>query len=509
MRLFVTDRVRTARGILGDAILVRDGKIVEVGQVGGLRKPDLSEERLNGTLIPGLRDAHIHPVGYASTRGGLVLDDIPDMSTLLSVLADASAGLDANWTLVGSRLDDERLAERRLPTRHDLDSVVRDRPVLLARVCGHIAVANTAALDAAGIGPDTQDPAGGSLDRDTDRVVNGILRETAVRLVASALNPPPVDETVLIDTLRHLVRLGLTSLGGIVDLTGGLWTSANEAKMLTNIAPDLPMRISAFIIARTPEDLEAAARRIETTSSRLLFGGAKEFADGSLGGHTAALFAPYADKPQATGTLRFNLSETMPRARAALALGGSVAIHAIGDRAASHVLDVFESLIEEGTNPSRLRMEHASMLQDSDLVRMAKLGVGACVQPAFVPSDGPWLEQRLGPERAASTYRFAAMARIGIRMAGGSDAPVESPDPLAGMAAARDRAGFTPDETLTAEQALALFTDDAASLLGEPVPLAPGSPADFVVLDRDPVSATPDELRRTHVLSTWLDGKEA
>jgi len=509
MRLFVADLVRTARGVSGDAILVHDGKIVELGQADRLRSVGIQEERFSGgVLLPGLRDAHIHPVGYASTRGSLLLDGVPDISTLLSILADADARLDGGWALVGSRLDDERLSDRRLPTRHDLDTVIVERPVLLARVCGHIAVANTAALEAAGIEPDTPDPAAGSFDRDADGNPNGVLREAAMELVASALKTPPVDAKVLLETMHHLAHLGLTSLGGIVNVSGGVWTQGNETEMLADIASDLPLRVLALVIAPTPHDLEIAARQIDKTSSLLHFGGAKEFADGSLGGHTAALQAPYADQPEVAGTLILNHSETLARAHTALALDGCVAIHAIGDRAASHVLDLFDSLITRGADPSRLRMEHASMLQENDLRRMAETGIGACIQPAFVPSDGPWLEERLGARRAMSTYRFATMARNGIRLAGGSDAPVEPPSPFAGMAAARDRAGFWPEESLTANRAFALFTDDAARLLGEPEPLAPGSPADFIVVDRDPVTASPAELREASVLSTWVGGRK-
>jgi predicted amidohydrolase YtcJ len=140
---------------------------------------------------------------------------------------------------------------------------------------------------------------------------------------------------------------------------------------------------------------------------------------------------------------------------------------------------------------------------------MADLGITACVQPAFVPSDAAWLPTRVGEARAALTYRFATLLAAGIPTCGGSDAPVEPPDPRAGMAAARDRAGFHLEESLTAEQALALFTTSAARSLGEPAPLAPGSPADFVVLDRDPVLVSAEELRRTRVLETWVAGQPA
>jgi hypothetical protein len=215
---------------------------------------------------------------------------------------------------------------------------------------------------------------------------------------------------------------------------------------------------------------------------------------------------PFADKPDETGTDRLDPSWALEMANSALDLGGRVAIHAIGDRANSGVLDLMEHLISSGADPSMLRIEHASVLTEADIVRFGLLGVTASVQPAFIASETEWLEKRVGPERILHTYPFRSLAAAGAPLAGGSDCPVEPPHPLLGMAAARDRLGLVPQEVLSAQAALDLFTKGASAALGRDAGIAAGSTADFTVLDIDPVSATPDELRQATVMSTWVDG---
>jgi len=487
-QLIVADSIRTPSGSSATGMLIDGDHVIEVGDASGLRSEGARELRYpSAVVIPGLRDAHLHPLGLASP--GLDLGGIAGITELRALIAQTEG------TIIGTGLDEHTLSDGRLPTRHDLDDV--DRPVLLYRVCGHIAVANTAALEAVGLDPATPDPAGGALDRDQDGAPTGILRETAISLVASRLETAPVEPGRLLAVLQHLTALGITSIGAVVT---SAWSERIEP--LIDIAGDLPLRVHAIVEALDRPTIRALDR------SHLVFGGVKAFADGSLGGRTAALRYPYSDDPTTTGVLRLNRADVMSRARLALDAGGMVAVHAIGDRAMDEVLDCFEVLIDEGASPPRLRVEHASIADDDQLGRMADMGVTACIQPAFVPSDGPWLSQRLGPVRARLVYRFAAMHTAGIPTSGGSDAPVESPDPFAGMAAARDRGGFHLEESLSAEQAFALFTTGAAESLGEPVPLSSGAPADFTVVDRDPVLASPESLRRTRVVSTWVAGRE-
>ncbi len=510
-RLVVAQAARTAAGVPGDALHLRGGMVVEVGSAAELSRLGLPEERYPGaTIVPGLRDAHFHPVGYAAALAGVTLKQAADFADLVDRLEQAAMAMPSGAPLSALRLDDETLAEGRLPTRADLDGAFPERAVLLHRYCGHIAVANTAALDAAGIGPGAPDPPGGSYDRDGDGRPTGVLRETAVNVVGRALRDlghSPLTPEKLIAALRGLAGLGLTSMGGIVGCGEASWAElGDQVAALAEVAAELPIKIGALVIAETPAELEQQAELLRATGGNVSFLGWKAFSDGSLGGHTAWMWEPFADRPAETGLDRLDAGWAHEMSRAALDLGGMVAIHAIGDRANAAVLDGFARLLDEGADPAMLRVEHASVLRDEEVARFAELGVTASVQPAFLMSETEWLPKRLGPGRLDHAYRFRTLHEAGVPLAGGSDCPVEPPHPLWGMAAARDRAGIVPAEGLDAPDALALFTDWAAAALGEPAALAPGSPADFVVLDRDPVTATPNELREADVLATWVDG---
>jgi predicted amidohydrolase YtcJ len=489
------------------SLLVADGRVVRRGAPDTPRGAADTEVRYEGVLLPGLRDAHLHPVGYAAALNGITLGAARDLTAVAHRLRRASAGLPPRMALIATRLDDNTLAEHRLPTRIDLDVAVSGRPVLVHRVCGHIAVANTAALTAAGVDATTPDPPGGSLDRDATGAPTGVLRETAIDLVAPHLHADrrPGKEQLLA-AVSLLAGLGITSIGGMLGLGNGPWASlGDEVEAMIAIADVLPIKVKALVIAKTEEELRDAKTRIDAAGERLVWGGIKVFADGSLGGHTAAMHEPYADAPGETGTMRLDAG-ILELTRLAVRLGGMVAVHAIGDRANGAVLDHFASLIDAGAPPVRLRLEHASVLTQEDVHRIGALGITCSVQPAFIGSEAGWVGERVGPERLAGTYAFRSLLAAGATLAAGSDSPVEDPDPWSGMALARDRAGLTPHESLDAAAALRMFTEGGAAALGEPEPLAPGSPADFIVVDRDPLAATGDELRGTRVLATVVDG---
>jgi predicted amidohydrolase YtcJ len=433
-----------------------------------------------------------------------------DLAEVADVIGEYAASLPTSAAVTALRLDDETLAEGRLPDRRSLDGVAGDRPVVAIRYCGHIAVANTPALEAAGIGPDTPDPPGGVIDRDPSGVPTGVLRETAVAAVTKALAPldPPLDTAEVADSINGLASLGITGMGGIVSVRQGLWGGgASELEVLLAAAGDLTIPIGVLVIARTPGELEEAADRIEEMGGELRFLGLKAFSDGSLGGHTAALRAPYHDRPDRIGTDRLDAGWAADMAAAALRLGGQVAVHAIGDAAVGKVLDLFEGIIRDGADPSLLRIEHASVVTAEDVARFADLGVTAVVQPAFLASESAWLEKRLGPDRLAATYAFRTLLEAGVPVAGSSDCPVEPPSPVHGMAAARHRGGLVPEESLTGAEALDLFTHAAAAAIGESAGLAPGAPATLTVLDGDPVTATPEQTAVMASPATWVDGK--
>lgn len=492
-----------------DAVLIDGGRVAAVGRSADLGAEGLATECVEGVIAPGFCDAHLHPVGYAAALSRPSLKEAVDFDQVADLLAEAAASMPAGSAVIALRLDDETLAEGRLPDRRLLDRAVPDRPAVAIRYCGHVSVANGPALDLAGIGPGTPDPEGGSIDRDSGGHPTGVLRETATQLVAAALShlAPPVTPAEVVGAATALASLGLTSIGGIVDSGEGCWAGhGSELDALIGAGPDLPIRVGALVIASTPEELEAAARRIGDAGPRLRFLGFKAFADGSLGGHTAAMNDPFSDDPGTRGTLRLDPDWAYEMATTSLRRGGMVAVHAIGDQANGRVLDLMERLIGDGADPSMLRIEHASVLAPADVARFADLGVTAVVQPAFLASETTWLEKRVGPIRLPLTYAFRTLADAGVPLAGSSDSPVEPPHPLWGMAAARDRCGLTPDERLEAGEAHHLFTGGAAAAVGERRGIAPGAGADLVVLDRDPVDSSPDGLRAARVIATFVDG---
>jgi predicted amidohydrolase YtcJ len=498
-------------GAIGDAVLVRDGTIVRVGT-----ETELLDQLPSGAecdvdaypgcfILPGMRDSHLHPVAYAALLTGVSLHAVANLAELQEAL---TAAADRPGLITASNFNEATLEERRLPVAADLDRAVPDRPAIVNRYDGHLAIANSAALEAAGIGPDTPNPEGGIIDRDAAGRPTGVLRETAIDLVGAACGDDgSIHPDAVAGCLRGLAQLGITSIGAMVRSGAGAWAHlGDEVDIVTAAAPDIPIRVHAFVTADNVATLAVAAAKLDEAGERMDWAGVKRFGDGSFGSLTAAMFEPFTDSPGNAGTMRLNdLDITM--AHASVAAGRAVAIHAIGDAAAARVLDVFEHLVSEGTEPHRLRLEHASVLAEEDLDRIGRLGVVASVQPAFLGSETDWIEDRVGADRLRRTYAFATMRRVGAIVVGGSDSPVEAPNPWEAMALARDRAGIVPEEALSAGEALEMYTTAAAQALGEPPPLAAGSPADVAVVDRDPLTATPDELRATDVLATYVGGE--
>lgn len=497
-RLLTAQAVVTPGGAIGDAVLVEGDRVAAIGKAADLRRPGVEEvPHAGGYILPGLVDAHIHPLDLTATRHGMSLQDASSLEEVTERLATAAGRLAFHQALLASHLDEERLAEGRLPTRWDLDRAVADRPVLVFRRCGHIAVANSAALLAAGVGPATPDPPGGAYDRHSEGEPNGVLRETAVDRVAAALEPlaPGPTAQQLHATLVGLAERGLARLHAIVSAADGESCARDDdLATLAEVAPVSPLQLEVLVIASHPDTLRRAAELLASAGGRVRFRGWKAFADGSLGGHTAALHQPYADRPGTRGVLRLDPDWAREMATTALELGGEVAIHAIGDLAADRVLDLYQELAEGGSDPQRLRIEHASLLTDAAVERMAALGAVASVQPAFLPSDSPWLEKRLGAHRLPLAYRFGDLAAAGVPLLAGSDAPVEEPDPWWGMAAARTG---EPHQRLTPAQALAAFTR----------PLRVGDPADLVVADRNPLQEEPDGVAGTRVIASFVGGR--
>lgn len=407
-------------------------------------------------------DHHFHPFGYSATFNGLEVYETRDIGELQRQLADRARRVEG--PVLAERLNDEGLAEMRLPTAAELDDAVSDRPVLVYRYCGHIAVANSAALALAGVAANTPDPEGGSFDRGADGKPTGVLRETAIDMVAGPVGRHVLPQTdgEILAALATLPEMGIESVTGIVSPSEPLWLGVDdEIDALIRLAPDLPIAIDVLVATRNPEELTEAARRLEHVNGPVRFHGWKDFSDGSFGGHTAAMYEAYSDRPDTTGTVRLDHRLAVEMGLTSYRLGGVVAIHAIGDLANDLVLDVMEELISKGVDPGSTRIEHASIMTPAAIERMARLGVTASVQPAFIASEETWLHKRLGPERMERVYPFRSFLDAGIPVIGGSDSPVEHPDPRPAIEAAVSRPGFNTAEAISREEAEALFRPPA------------------------------------------------
>lgn len=490
--LLTAGAIRTAAGIVGDAVLVEDRRILAVGSAETLRSSAaLERSHPRAVIVPGLADSHLHPTAWAARRALLDVSAAGDLAGVLELVGDRARTLPPGAPVVGFGLDEERLAEGRLPDRILLDHA--DRPVVLTRICGHVAVANTAALDLAGLGPSSPDPPGGSLGRDGAGLPDGILAESAVGLMAAAVDDlgPDPDPESLLAALSDLVAAGITRVDAVASTGRPLWCgSGSELDLLLDVAAELPLDVRVLVVAAEPADLVAAADRLRRSAPRLSYLGWKGFADGSLGARTAALAAPYADAPGSMGMLRLDPDEAIPLLIAVAETAGVAALHGIGDAAVAATLDLFAAAESLGL-ALRHRIEHASVLSPTLVRRLAETGATASIQPGFVPADAGWIGRRLGSEREAWAYPFRSLRDAGVPMIAGSDAPVTPPDPWAGMTAAVHRAG---GEALTPADAFALYASD----------LHTGSPADLVIVDRDPVLS---DVAPT-VLGVWKDGRQ-
>ncbi len=510
-----TNGVERFNGLLiGD-----DGRIVQVLHRGEKRpgKVDYMVDGKGRVLMPGMIDAHAHIMGIGF--GALTLD-LSDTTSLAEaqarIAAYAKAHPDRPWIL-GRGWNQELWKLGRFPTAAELDAVVADRPVWLSRVDGHAGWANSRALAAAGVTALSKSPAGGSIERAVPGgKPAGVLVDNAMQLVDKAVPPPrPEDRDLALATAQQiLLKYGVTAAADM-----GTSIEDWQAFRRAGDAGTLRLRIMSYAAGTDAMALIGGPGPSPWLyDDKLRLNGVKLLLDGALGSRGASLKAPYADAPQTKG-LRI-ISDTQLKnlmSRAAIDKF-QVAVHAIGDEANAALLTAIEDLSLTYTGDRRWRIEHAQITDPADIARFGKNGIIASMQPVHQTSDRLMAEARLGPARLGGAYAWKSIAASGARLAFGSDAPVELPDPFAGMAAAITRqgpdgepfGGWQPQERLTREQALAAYTSGAAYAgfgEGRFGRLARGERADFLLVDRDPLLASPADLRATKVLQTWVGGR--
>ncbi len=458
-----------------------------------------------GTVLPGFIDCHIHLIEFGLSLRNLDLRGVQSIEEMKSLVADQSRN-GAAWIL-GRGWDQERLADKRYPSRQELDEASPGKPVLLRRVCGHVCVVNSAALKQAGIDVETPDPVGGVIDRDALGELTGILRETAVDLVERVIPPLTLGdyERATIAACQRALEAGLTTVHCIT-------SSDRELKALLALekARRLPLRFYLFIPVDQLKAAESMGLRSGFGDEWVRLGGLKIFTDGSLGGRTAALEAPYADDPDNRGITMYSqelLNEIVAEAHHS---DFQLAVHAIGDKAVRMSVEaIAKACSSMPERDLRHRIEHASVLNPDLIRRIRRSGIIASVQPHFVVSDF-WVKQRLGESRSEFTYPFSSLVRAGIRVVAGSDCPVEPLAPLSGIGAAVDRSDS--EEGVSVEDAISFYTRNAAYASfeeGVKGTITPGKLADIVVLEKDPRKVPPSAISKIQVQMTIVGGKIA
>ncbi|MCY7398912.1 MAG: amidohydrolase [Sphingomonas bacterium] len=493
-------------------VIGNDGRVVKLLAKGDAR-PAMVDDRIDAggrTLLPGLIDAHGHVMALGFGALQLDLTGTTSLADLQQRLrAYAAANPNAKW-IIGRGWNQELWADKRFPTTVDLDAVVGDRPVWLRRVDGHAGVVNGAALKAAGITAATKAPAGG-------RIEDGLFVDAAMALIEDNIPDPTTAEmdAALAKAQQLMLANGLTAAADM-GTSPADWATMNRAAR----AATLKIRILSYAGGiPAMRAINGGKPSKWLYGDRLHLGGVKLYADGALGSRGAWLKAPYHDKPDTRGLSLINDAELAKQAGEANAAGHQVAIHAIGDAANAQVITAFERLGQRSSVDRRWRLEHAQVLDVADLLRLAKARIIASMQPTHQTSDRTMAEARLGPERLGGAYAWATLARSGVRLAFGSDFPVESPNPFPGLAAAVSRqdmngepaGGWRPHERVSFAAALGGFTRGAAyagfaeDKIGS---LERGKHADFILVDRDVSKVAPGDLARAQVIETWVAGKK-
>ncbi len=517
-RVFTAD----AEAPWAEAIAIRGDRIVRVGteeEISVLIGPETSVGRQTGGLVvPGFNDAHVHMVDGGASLIGIKLRDAATPEEFRDRIGDYVRGLENGaWVLRGN-WDHEAWPKKEHPTRQLIDPVTPDHPVFVTRLDGHISLANSLALDMAGITSETPDPPGGTIVRDPESgEPTGILIDAARDLIYEVL-PDPTDDEIrgrLEAALWHAATLGITSVQDNTDpqVYRVYRQLLDQDKLL--------VRVNAWYPIGLREELAEEGVRGPSGDEWLRRGTLKTFTDGSMGAGSAWFYDPYADDPGTSGLAMWTEEELDRQIREADAMGFDIACHAIGDRANTGALDAFERAFRINTSrttPRRHRIEHAQVVRMEDLPRFAELGIIASIQPSHAIDDMRWAEKRIGRERSADSYQVGGFIKAGAHVAFGTDWFVEPIDPRLTLYAAVTRefteggpeGGWFPEQKISLEEAITAYTLGSAYAEGmEEVKgkLAEGYLADLAVFQRDLFELEPREWLETPVVLTVLGGR--
>lgn len=504
-----------------ETVVTENSNIIYVGSEKGADKfIDSNTEviDLKGKLmLPGFNDTHLHFTAGGKYLLGINLRPALSKEEFVNIIKNYAEGKEDRW-ITGGRWDNELWQDKSFPTKDLIDSVTKNTPVFVSRIDGHIGLANSVALQLAGINKNTPDPDGGVIDRNPETgEPTGILKDNAMDLIFNIIPPPSVEENIdaTLAALDEAKKYGITS---VQDMTQPGELEAYQKVMEEG---NLTCRIYSIWPIDKYEDIVRTGMTAGNDKGLIKRGALKGYADGSLGALTAWFFDPYTQDPSTSG-LPMDVVTNGRLEKWAFDADRNrlqICIHAIGDKANSYVLDLYQKIKNQNSPwDRRFRIEHAQHLRNQDIKRFNETGVIASVQPYHCIDDGVWAEKRIGPERIKTTHAYRSLLNSGAVVAFGTDWPVAPLNPLYGIYAAVTRRtvdgknpdGWIPEQKISVETAIKCYTlYPAYASFEENVKgsIEVGKLADFVVLDEDILNIDPVKIKDVKVVMTVFDGE--
>jgi predicted amidohydrolase YtcJ len=509
-----------------EAVGIKGEEIVEIGPLSKVKKYLGENAKLidlkGKCLLPGFIDCHMHPMTFVFFSINLDLFKVKSLKELQEILRETAERKSKGSFILGLRLNEENFDKPVLPSRWDLDNACPENPVFLLRYDSHIGIANSEALALVGINTETKIPEGGEIRTNELGELTGVISENALTLIYTKIAQYVLPELSVFEesterAFNNLAKKGITSIHGIVQLgmtreSGSL--GPFETPLFKSVQKNICQNWYGIISTEKPKKLLKIKKKPldgGNEDSKYKVGCLKLYLDGTFGAKTAYLWEPFSDAPETCGFCVFKEEEIYKKMKDAHNNGLQIATHVIGDRGNRICVNLYKRLLDEFPRKDhRHRIEHASMLTDDVIEDMKKYGIIASCQPPFINSEYKWLEKRIGKERCKYTYPMKNIIDKGVVLISGSDAPIEDPNPILGLHALVNRNGFVPEQCITMEEALKTYTVNAAyAAFEENVKgsIELGKLADLVILDKNPLEISKDNIREIKVLETIIRGQ--
>lgn len=471
----------------------------------------------NMCLMPGFIDTHLHPLPMIFFAMNADMETVTSREEFLEKLQAQKKVCGEDQWIIAVQFEQKNLAGKETITARDLDEVSREQGMLVYTRDGHSVIVNSKVLEICGVTDQTNAPEGGTIERYGDGQPNGVFSEAAIAIPLQRMPlPDPMRMMEVSQTcFDSLAASGITSIGAMLqsDEEGPGGEAARfESMVIQALREKIPQSLYCIIIGKTLEGINAMIQSpMNDPDSRSITRAFKIFADGTFGSCTACMSEPYADKTCTHGYMTLSDDDLYSRMKAAHLADYQICIHAIGDKGIENCVDLYEKLLTEFPKVDhRHRIEHASIADPALIKRMADLNIIVATQPLFIRSEKSWLEQRLGPERCQHVYPFKGFMDAGVCVAGSSDAPIESTNVIAALDFAVNRGGFGTHQSVEVQQALEMYTVNAAyaqfeeNIKGR---LEAGMLADLVILDKNPLDLPKASIGELKVMKTVIAGQ--